>query len=284
MRNRIIILVLFAISLSLFSCGDPLPTEYKPETIVQALIYVDQPIKGIQVVKTEAIGTAYKTSKALLTDEMVKISGDGREFNLKADTSNGLYFYCTDSTYLVKPETVYSIEINLADGTKITGSTTTPPRTMWLRKPSKEMQFPKDTVNFPDRDSISWEGVNNFNFYMLTVRCLDTLNYGKYLTPQTAELNRRMAWREMGDHYFDEITSIALIQNNQSSIVWGVFKWYGLQETSIYVPDYNYLKWFIQYATKNNYDSNLGTLKGGKGFFGSASVIRDTSVLLKNQP
>jgi hypothetical protein len=113
---------------------------------------------------------------------------------------------------------------------------------------------------------------------------LDTLNYGKYLSSPTEEKNRRIFRSFENDRMYYEISSYAFIPNNKSFVVWNIFKWYGPHEVTVYVPDWNYLRWFKQYAMKSRYDDNLGTLKNGKGFFGSASMIKDTVLLLKNQP
>ena len=67
-------------------------------------------------------------------------------------------------------------------------------------------------------------------------------------------------------------------------IIWNFFKWFGMHEVSIYAPDENFLNWALQYFINSNYDSRHNSINGGIGVFGSASVVRDTSFIIKNQP
>ena len=87
------------------------------------------------------------------------------------------------------------------------------------------------------------------------------------------------------DRRYYDMSWWGLIPNTETKVVFTTFKWYGLQEVSIFVPDPNYTLWFIQQVVKGQYDSRLSTVKGnGFGVFGSVSAIRDTVFLLKNQP
>ena len=116
------------------------------------------------------------------------------------------------------------------------------------------------------------------------MKCLDTLNYGKYLTPPTAEMNRRINLPFRNDRAYRETATLLPIPNSQTPVVWNTFKWFGLHEVGVYVPDWNFLRWYIQSQTRSQIDPLLSSIKGGYGYFGSASVIRDTSVIIKNQP
>jgi hypothetical protein len=52
----------------------------------------------------------------------------------------------------------------------------------------------------------------------------------------------------------------------------------------VYVPDWNFLRWFLQAQTKGEADPLLSSVDGAIGYFGSASSIKFDFFLLKNQP
>ena len=283
--------ITIALIFGIISCGDPVPTDYKPEVMVQAYLYVNEPITNIVVQMTQPLSQSFDWKKSLIRDAQVTITGDGKTFNLIIDSASESGYYYKDTTYKVKSETNYKISI-LVNGKLIIAETKTPPITKYIVGNKSMFQFPKDTINFPATDSITWEYVPGYFNYILAIKCLDTLEYGKYLTPQTQEKNRRCynLFAKDQDEYYYNNQGYGFIGYNivnpyvKTSVVWGVFKWFGRHEVDLIVPDGAYLKWFIQTQIKNEYDPLLSNIKGGKGVFGSASIIRDTSFLLKNQP
>ena len=271
--------------LILSSCEDPVPFDYVRETYVQAFLIVDEPIQNIAVMYSQPLNEVYNYNKSMVRDADVKIIGEDQEFVLSLSTDSSTGYFYADTSYKVKPKTKYKIEIKLKDGTVLTGETLTPDRFSWASKPPDLLQYPKDTLNLPQLDSVKlmWTKVPSVEFYLISIKCTDTLDYGKYLTPPTNEGNRRIERPWNQDNWFKETTNWALIPNTQTPIVWNIHKWYGRHQISIYAPDYNYLRWFIQVLAKNQYDPLLGSITGGIGVFGSASVIRNDYFLIKNQ-
>ncbi|GAB1373018.1 hypothetical protein MASR1M45_30820 [Candidatus Kapaibacterium sp.] len=171
----------------------------------------------------------------------------------------------------------------MPNGKTITGSTVTPPTTEWSFLPKELLQYPVDTLKLPATDSIGWKRVQGFEFYLVSVKNLDTANYGIYLNPPTEELNRRVFTPFGGERRFRETAVITPVANNKTSVVWNVFRWFGKHELAVYVPDWNYLRWYLQAQTKGEADPLLTSIEGGIGYFGSASILRYNFFLLKNQ-
>jgi hypothetical protein len=286
MIRKFLYIILFFLILFVNACEDTVPMEYKKENIVEAFLFVGEPIQNIILIKTHPVFESFNYDSSLYSDAIVKITENNKEMYLEFRYDKNPGFYYPDTTYLVKPETKYLLEITYPDNTIITGETTTPSEFNWLTPPKDFLYYPKDSLNFEEVDSLtfSWEANENTFYYLTSVACLDTLNYGKYLEPQTYELNRRILkpWSE--DRQYRETKLWGFIPNNQTPMLWNTFKWFGIHEITIYSPDMNFLKWMLQYYVDRYYNQELGSLTGGMGVFGSASVIRDTTFVIKNQP
>lgn len=293
---KIFILITFII-LVIFGCQDPVPTDYEPENYLEAALVVGQPIDNIVLMRTQPIQDTFNYEKSLIRDAEVVITGDGKEFKLSID-ANGVRGYYSNEEYIVKGNTEYKINITLPDGSFITGTTLTPDTLEWVRDVPNTIQYPIDTVKKESKDTLIWEGIPtpvDFNgdlkngFWGISVKALDTLEYGFYLdTVPNREKNRRLyspfssssnEWR------YKELALWGLIPSKQTPVVWNYFKWYGLHEVSIYNLDNNYLSWVLQRITQSEYDERLSSVNGnGIGVFGSMNAIRDTFFLIKNQP
>lgn len=290
MKRILINIITILISIIVFSCEDPVPTDYIRQNILEAYLIVDEPIRGLRLMKTLPIQDTFSLDKSLIADAEVYISeGNTKmklEFNPFSSDFPGYFF--PDSNYLVKSETLYELEIKLSDGSNITAKTYTPPRSRFIQKVPDMVYYPIDTLKLPSNDSlkVEWESVPGFGVYGLTLRCLDTLGYGKYLDPpRPEELNRRILKPWSDDNDFYELTNWYPVPNTSSPVVWSGFKYFGKHELAIYVPDYNFLRWFLQNATRGVADELLNSVEGnGFGCFGSVSILRDTSFLVKNQP
>ena len=277
-------------SIIFFSCGDSVPTDYIPRNIVEAYLVVDEPISGLRLMRSLPVTDTFELSKALISDAEVKIIQGEQEFQLEfrgVETGDPGYYY-PDTSYKVLSQEKYELEINLSDGSKITAETFTPAPTGWIKRAPDKIYYPKDTLKLPANDTlkIEWDSIPGFNVYGLSIRCLDTLEYGKYLDPpRPDEKNRRILKPWSDDDDFYELARWYPIPNNKTPVVWSAFKYYGLHELSIYVPDYNFLRWYLQNATRGAADPLLNSVHGnGFGCFGSVAVIRDTSFLVKNRP
>lgn len=273
------------VSLSLIACGDDVPTDYKAENFVEAVLLVDHPIDNIKVLRTQPISSKFSYYQAFIKDAEVVIIGDNREMLLSfRDDSLNPRYYFGENDYLVKPSTKYRLRIKLKDGSILTGETTTPERSQWLQKPNTYIQYPLDSLNLPPSDTIAWQKVPGFDYYMIAVVALDTLEYGKYLNPPTIERNRRIYKPYLEERFYKELSQSAFLPATRTPVVWSTFKWFGLHEVVIYTPDWNFTRWFLQNLSSSQLNPLLGSIEGGLGVFGTASVLRDTLVLLKNQP
>lgn len=270
----------------LISCEDPAPTDYIPQNFIEAVLIVDEPIRSIKIMKTQPLADSFNYEKSFVRDALVKISEGSNEYILDIEPKGTDGYYFNDTSVKVKSNTEYKLEVVLSDGTKISGNTITPRRTKWISKPEDFIYYPKDTVKLtsPDTINFSWETVQDVNFYIIAMQCLDTIEYGKYLIPQSDELNRRVFNPFRGDNFYKETSAWSFVPTNKIPVFWSAFKWFGVHEFRVYVSDWNFLRWMIQWIAKSQYDPLLSSFDNAIGVFGSASVIRDTSFLIKNQP
>ncbi len=291
MMRKSLIIVIFSLLavVFLFSCEDLPPDKYVPKYYVEALLIVDKPIENIIIQQSQPVKDSFDYKGSLISDANVKITDDeGNEYVLEFRDTLKPGFYYPDTTVLVKPQKKYYLEITLPDGSIATGNTMTPRRFDWITPPKDTIQYPQDTLNLPAVDSIKfkWENVSPALGYLLTVTCLDTTGYGKYLTPPTEEKNRRIErpWDDESDEYRDVANWIGPIPNNEVPVVWNGLKWYGLHNISLYVPDINFIRWFLQYQRSIFHESILTSVDGAIGVFGSASVLSKRAFVKKNQP
>lgn len=282
-RNIIFALL---IGLLIISCEDVAPTEYTPKYIVQGLLIVGEPIDDIALFQTQSLRDSFIYDNSIIKTADVKIVGDGKTFQLVYDNTSKKYIY-PDTNYKVKELTHYSLEIKTPDGKILTSKTFTPKSISWIKRPDKSIQYPLDTINLPSNYKISWTKSDTIQFYLIRIKPLDTLEYGKYLTPPTDEKNRRImrSWIRRPEYYFRETTNWAFLPTTEVPVVWNSFKWFGLTEIRIYAPDANYLKWTLQSFAVRDFNELLNSIEGEAfGTFGSAATVTDTTFVLKNQP
>ncbi len=287
MKNAINSLILLvALVFALTSCEDDVLKDYVPRNMVEAYLIVDHPIENVKVLKSQQVFGKFDYNKALIRDAQVFVKGDGQVIELKIDQTGVTGYYDPAKQYLIKPNTEYTLEIILSDKTVMTAKTITPGKTEWTKEAKDQIQYPKDTLKLKASEMIQWKRVTGVDFYIGNIKCLDTLNYGKYLTPATEELNRR-CYNFTTDHQdgeeFKEISMTVFLANNESSVVWNAFKWFGKHSVTIYAPDDNMIRWFIQSYQMREFDSRLNSINNGYGCFGSASMVTDTFFLVKNQ-
>lgn len=282
----LLLLLLFA------GCEDPAPTDYIPQNVVTAYLIVGQPIQGITLSRSQAVADSFKYANSVIRDADVRIIEGERVHQLqyRNDHNNIGEYYLPDTTMLVRPATRYRLEVALNNGGRITGETITPVQVAWVKPPHQLLQYPADTANLPSPDSLSfaWTAVPGAREYIISVSCLDSLEYGRYLTPATQEKNRRTSSviNQNARRRYDETTRWAFVQATKLPLVWFAFKWYGAHEISVYAPDPNMVEWFKQTRFgPNEFNTLLSTVQGdGIGVFGSASVVRQQQFVLKNQP
>lgn len=284
-------LVFFAVFIIfLFACEDAPPTDYIQQYYVEAYLIVDEPIDGIKLQRTLPIQDSFKLEKALIKDAIVKIKFEDKEIRLVfRDTGNvdNKAYYFPDTSLKIQPNTTYYLEILTPDGVKITGTTITPRRFEWVEKPPDTLYYPKDSVNFSDGKiyKVKWTSVPGTLFYLAMYKCLDTIDYGKYLNPQTEGKNRRTYHPyDRSDIDYNDITTWDGVANVEYPIMWVMFKWFGKHRMVIYVPDFNYLRWILQYFRTRQINPLLSSVNNAVGVFGSASKIEAEFFLMKSQP
>ncbi len=267
----------------LVSCQDQAPTEYVPNYVIQALLIVNYPIQNINVLLTQSLRDSFIVENQYVRDANIQITGDNRVMTLSLDPkTNNSYFY-SDTTYKVKPNTQYKIQITLSDGKVITGQTYTPTPFNWINKAGKFLQYPKSLGADTNKQKISWQKSDTTQIYLLSVIPIDTLNYGMYLTPPTDEKNERIitSFNKNQKYFFRELSNWTFLPTTETPVVMTIFKWYGYQEVNVYAPDNNFLKWALQMLVSRDLNPQLSTINGAFGYFGSAAMIRDTTFLLK---
>jgi len=280
------------VALASTGCEDLPPNDYVPQYIVQGYLVVDQPIAGIKVMRSQSVTDTFHLANSAVTDADVRIIVDGQALKLdyRPDSSGTGEYFFADSSLKVQPNLLYSIEVRTTDGTLLTGQTLTPERISWIRAPKSTLQYPLDTLNLPSPDSLSlaWTRSGNRSEYLISVRCLDTLDYGRYLEPSTGELNRRIERSFEGSDAPDykDVSRWGFILNTETPTVWVAFKWFGRHEVTVWAADDNFVKWFklTHWSGNPQYDPLLGNIHGGLGVFASAATASAETFILKNQP
>jgi hypothetical protein len=289
MKNLIFIFIVISVFAVLTSCEDDVPNDYEPETFVEGLMIVDEPIKNVILMKSQPIQDTFRFMESLIPDAEVYVRYDDKEIKLTfSNDPDRPGYYNEDTDYLVEPNKTYELEIKLKDSEDlITGTTTTPGRIQWVIPPKPVIQYPIDSLNPGNPDSLvySWSATDvPSGWYIIRTRCNDTLEYGKYLDPPTEEMNRRFYKPFESTRGYNDKTFFTFIQNNKTNFVWTWFKWYGKSDIKVYAPDDNYLIWFLQYQRSSQILQGTSSVEGALGLWGSASAIIDSTFILKNQP
>jgi len=288
MQKKIIIIITFVILFA--GCEDPVPKDYIKTTVVEALLIVGEPIQNIRITNTLPLTTYYDYNNAIISNAKVYIYEDEQEFELTfrySDVLGKSGYYFSDTNYLVKKNTTYHLKIILPDGRNVTGTTTTPDTIAWIKRMPQYVQYPSDTINIPPDTSFTteWTKANSNNaFYIISITCLDTLEYGKYLSATTDELNRRTYSPHRHERSYRELSSTTVAMLTRSPLMWRAFKWFGSHSMKVYVPDKNYEIWFMYYWMAGNLNEKAYSVEGCAGYFGSVFALEDNFFVLKNQP
>lgn len=272
------------------SCGDPVPTDYQEELVVEGFVFVGEPIRDIRVLRTLPITDTFRFVNASIRDALVRITADGVPLGVEfvSDSLGGTY-RVTDQQYRAVAGVTYAIEVT-AVGKTITGSTTTPDTLAWVKEPKDTLQYPGRLFELTRNDSleVAWTAVPGVGQYVVAVECIDTLGYGEYLSPMTTDSNRRLRDQDR----FDDGTLIASERVRfgfsiltRAPTVWSVFKWFGRQEIRVYAGDQAFQEWFrmVGFGRRSTYDYRLSNIKGGLGTWASASLIRKATFLKMDQ-
>ncbi|MFM8772020.1 MAG: hypothetical protein ACKOE4_08395 [Candidatus Kapaibacterium sp.] len=293
-RQRTILVSVFAlVALFTVGCEDPVPTDYKEEIMLEGLLLVGEPLQDVRVLKTLPVTDTFSFERAALSDAKITVTADGLNIPMEfVPDSRGGTYRAVDTSYRVRASTIYAVSV-LANGATLTASTRTPATFAWTTPPKTWIRFPNpDSLLTAVNDSllVTWSPVPETELYIIGLTCLDTLGYGQYLDPPTTDTNLRTVrpkpdfFDRSGTLIANERTTLGATPFTTSQTVWGVFRWYGQHELRVYAPDGAFLEWFylVGGGRRSSYDYRLGNIKGGLGVWGSASLIKQRSFLLKN--
>jgi hypothetical protein len=281
--------LVFAAAVMIFTaCEDEPPTNYIPKPFIEAYLFVDRPIEDVIVMITQPLNETYTYGNGTVTDADVIVKSGSDSYSLQYHEIDGVgSYFLPDTTVLIKPGTVYDLEVRLKSGEVITASTTTPDSISWVTPPKDVIQYTKDTINLPIVDSLNIQWTpGNVTEYIIRIRVLDTLDYGAYLNPPREEFNERTNNEPFEDGEsptFYSFTRWGFIQVTQVPTVWKAFKWYGKNEVAIIAPDRSFLQWFKStlFSGRPRFNSEYSNVQGGEGVFASGSIITWDTFLLK---
>lgn len=301
MKNKIYILIAFAISslIGFSSCEEGIPDVYNKEFFVEAYLIVDKPVEGIKIMNTQPYDKKIDWDGAWVPSDQVDakiIVGDiSYPLSYREDEPKGYY----SNELAILPGTTYRLEIEIQENEGVYnmhGTTFTRGRVNWVNPPKDEIQYPIDSIELGfDLDyliSYNEDVVSDTDtsFYLISVKCLDTLEYGKYLTPEDPDNKNRRTYNVFmngEDENYKDLTTWNFIASNITPTVWMAFKWFGKQEVTVWAIDNNMLDWMMQtmdWQGSGQYNDNLGSIEGdGFGVFGSAATATKECFLLKNQ-
>ncbi|MDX9759874.1 MAG: hypothetical protein RBU27_12005 [Bacteroidota bacterium] len=296
----------FTLAFLLFTaCEDAPPTDYVARPFIQGYLLVGEPIQDIVVALSQPIDQAYDHPGSIVRDAAVTIEYDGRTLPLlfREEVGAGSY-HVDDSTVVVLPETTYRLRVRMPDGALVHAETTTPRDLAWVLTPPAFVQYPKDTTRLAATDSLRlrWTPGDNTEF-LLRVMVLDTVGYGRYLSPPTVEANARTGGSGSaggpgsgGGPGSDghggsaainySVTRWTLVAQDRYQIPWTSFSWYGRHDVAVFAADHWFLQWFksVQFSRLTpEYDPRESNIVGGLGVFGSAAVLRTGVFVLKNE-
>jgi len=280
--------VLSAVALLLTACEDPIPQDYTPDVVVEALLIVGQPIDNILIYNSQPLRDTFQLRRAVIRDADVSISGPNGELRLVfQDDSLGGHYRAEQRDIVVEPRVTYTLLLN-TQGRRVTATTTTPPQiafTSTIRDTIQYVGYRNETGAIPDSLRVGWTSAGPGAEYFIAMQNLDTLNYGSYLAPATTDSNERVRPNE---NEFDrttpfntETTRFAFVQGSDV-FSWGAFKWYGKHVFNIYAGDRNFIN-FVKQVTfgGRQINENLQSFPNAIGYFGSASVISAPTFLKK---
>lgn len=275
-------------------CEDAPPNDYRPQYVVQSYLIVDEPIHGLMLTQSQPVTDTFNVRKGIVSDADVRIIDGERTMQLvyKPSTDGAGEYYFPDTTVLVKPGTLYKLEIAMKDGGAITAQAITPQRFAWVKPPVDYAVIPKKTspayMHPPDSLDLAWTGTAGVAEYLISVRSLDTLEYGRYLVPETSVKNRRVDAdldKTFDELHYNDLSRWGFLASTSTPIVWGAFKWFGRTEVTLYASDENFVRWFkmTNWTGNPQFDPMLANVRGdGIGVFGTASKITKTMFILMN--
>lgn len=286
--RSLLTIVLVALSL-LTACEDPVAMDYIPKPFMEALIVVGESPKDIRLFTTQPLSDSFSYSKAVIRNATMLItSAQDTIYLAYKDAPDGGLYHAIDTNQRIIPLTEYHIAVTLSNGRVLRGQTTTPIQIEWTAKSPDTIRYPgkNKELNIPAENKINWTSAGSRTEYLITMTCLDTTEYGLYLSPSTSEKNSRIRDKEFDDEtpFTSEVTRSAFTTMPSPSGIfsWMGFKWFGRHHVRVYAGDKNFMNWVKQITFgQRMLNPNLGSVEGGLGYFGSASMISYDLFIMK---
>lgn len=259
MLHRIITPAIVATAaLGLVSCTDN-GLAYQSETVIEAYLYVGEPIRDVRVYRTQDLSGPVDERAASVTNAIVTIVGPDGPIHLRfVDDDRGGHYEAMDKTIRVMPSAHYALDVDIV-GAQYTGSTTTPGVTTWVTPIA-------DTLHHPVADEFAWQGEGGDGHWLVSFTCTDTTG------GRLPHMDARQP--PLSSTYFTTVP--------RSPMQWGSSPWFGPYRCVIYTSDANLFKWFTAVGLGGPfYDKRYGSITGGIGVFGSASRIEASVVVAK---
>ena len=258
--------------LLLIGCDGAIDSQYSPQIVIQGFIYPGEGIDSVVLHYTTPYTIAYSDSASAITDALVNILVDGKEYPLqKLPTRYGGRYYLPKSTLTIQGGKTYQLIVQ-AGGMTATASTTVP---MPIHLTNRDSAFPPGNILMLDTNNAT-----DFTFkltagpvdepnrlYMLQVTALDT-SVGKIHTGiQGPPVDTGAS------------TRYGFIQTAPNMQIYSrLFGWFGPNRLTMLALDTNWVdyKRAVGYGGESfmPYQPSLNHINGGIGCWGSAG--RDT--------
>lgn len=291
-KNVVASLAAVSLSALLFTaCADPVPDDYTEEVVVEGFAISGRPLNNIKIYRSIPLSDTFKLDNAIITDAQIFVSENGTAVPMEfiADSLGGRY-QAADTSFRVKPNSTYTLNVS-ARGKVLTGTAYTPNDFSWLKKPADTLLYPglKNEIKIYDSLNISWTPTPSASRYVIAMECIDTIRYGVYLQPPTADSNRRIREKEQfesGSLIASERTRFGFALVSNTPTVWLAFKWFGAHRLHIYSGDKSFSDWFslVGFGRASQYDYRRGSITGGLGVWAGATPITADIFLVKDKP
>jgi hypothetical protein len=272
MKNIEIFLIALLV-LALAGCDGAIESEYQEQVVVEGFIYPGGGIDSVILHYTTPFTESYNDSIYAITDADVRVTADGKEYQLLPAPKRGRYFL-PQAALTIEGGKTYLLSIKVKNHT-VTANTTVP---MPIQYTNLDSTFPLTKVLLLDTNDAS-----TFNYvltaapidipsrkYMLEVSAIDTI-YGKVPTGRAGPPVDTSAY-----------VRYSFIQTAPRIIVYSrLFGWFGRNRLSFLALDSNWVdyKRAVAYGKEAfiPYQSSLNHIHGGIGVW--ASAARDTTTV-----
>ncbi|MDI6765545.1 MAG: DUF4249 family protein [Bacteroidota bacterium] len=237
------------------------PFDYKADTIVECILYVNESIDTLKLHRTMPVDQKYNKAEAGIGNASVKIfsvAGD-TIYMLPAKGKPGSYYDPTRTT--VRPATQYYLEIDYPGGKQITGATITPDTFTVLPPKYRVVTYLYDT------NIVRWTISNHAAAYLILVSNIEFVR---------TKIERDQDLLPDNQYNNKEAPTIWTFTLGTSTPLYPwLYNYYGIHEITITAMDNNLYDYvWTMYQDKMRLNEPSFHLNNAIGFFGSG-VRRD---------